>query len=347
MHALVLHDVGDLRYEMVPVPALADGDALVRVAAAGVCGSDVPRIYAHGAYHFPLIPGHEIAGIVEAVRGQGPRRPGERVTIKPLIPCGTCAYCQVGAFAQCVKYDYVGSRSHGGFAEYVRVPQRNLLPLPDGVSLMEAALTEPAAVALHALRQGGVEPGDTVAVLGTGPIGMLLAQWARLCGAGEVLLFDLDPQRLEMARELGLGKTYDSRHGDAVGWAREMTGGRGVDLAIEAAGAAATVREAILMTRPLGRMVIMGNPSGDVTLSQDVVSQILRKQLTIRGTWNSWFAALLVDEWQVVVDMVAAGRLDVRSLITHRVTLAEGAQALEMMREGSAFYNKVVLTNDL
>ena len=173
MQALVLHGIGDLRYERVPRPVPGSGEALVRVVAVGVCGSDLPRIFEHGTYRFPLIPGHEIAGVVEEVVGIALRRPGERVTVKPLMPCGECAYCQVGDFAQCRSYDYLGSRSDGGFAEYVRAPQSNLVPVPEGVHMVDASLTEPAAVALHALRQGGVEPGDAVAILGTGPIGMM------------------------------------------------------------------------------------------------------------------------------------------------------------------------------
>ncbi|MBM3190958.1 MAG: galactitol-1-phosphate 5-dehydrogenase, partial [Chloroflexi bacterium] len=138
MRALVLHAVGDLRLEEVPRPILRAGEALVRVAAVGVCGSDVPRVYEHGTYSFPLIPGHEASGVVEEVVGPGPRRPGERVTIKPLIPCRVCPYCQIGAYGQCVAYDYIGSRRDGAFAEYVAAPQENLVPLPDGVSLLDA-----------------------------------------------------------------------------------------------------------------------------------------------------------------------------------------------------------------
>lgn len=346
MNALVLHAVGDLRYEQVPRPTLRQGEALVRVVAVGVCGSDLPRVYEHGTYRFPLIPGHELAGVVVGLKGAGPHRPGERVTVKPLIPCGQCAYCEIGSFGQCLAYDYLGSRSDGAFAELVRVPQANLVPLPEGADLHDAALTEPAAVALHALRQGGVAPGDVVAILGSGPIGMMLAQWARVWGAGRVLLVDIDPQRLQVAQELGLGETYNARQGDPVAWAQRITRRQGADLVIEAAGTSATFEQALRMARPLGRVVIMGNPAGDVLLPQATVSQMLRKQLTVVGTWNSHFAALPVDEWSIVVEMLAARRIDLGSLITHRIPLAEGVRALEMMRDRREFYNRVVLVND-
>lgn len=346
MHALVLHAVGDLRYETVPRPIPKEGEALVRVAAVGICGSDVPRIYEHGTYRFPLIPGHEVAGVVEEVVAPGERIPGERVTVKPLIPCHACAYCEIGAYGQCVAYDYVGSRRDGAFAEYLCVPQGNLVPLPEGVPLLEAALTEPAAVALHALRQGGVQAGDTVAILGTGPIGMMVAQWARIGGAAEVLLVDIDPRKLAVAAELGLGRTFNAREGDPVAWSQEVTAGRGVALVIEAAGAPSTMEQVLCMVRPLGRVVLLGNPSTDVLLPQGTVSQVLRKQVTIRGTWNSHFAALPVDEWRTVLQMVAAGRLELSPLISHRLPLSQGVAALEMMRDRRAFYNRVVLLNE-
>ena len=346
MQALVLHAVGDLRYERVPRPVPRAGEALVRVAAVGVCGSDVPRIFEHGTYRFPLIPGHEIAGVVEEVVGAGTRHRGERVTVKPIIPCGQCAYCQIGSFAQCASYDYLGSRTDGGFAEFVRVPQRNLVPLPESVDLVDAALAEPAAVALHALRQGGVEPGDVVAILGTGPIGMILAQWARILGAAKVLLTDVDGEKLRMAKELGLGITFDARKGDPVAWAERVSGGRRPDLVVEAAGVSATFEQALRMARPLGRVVIMGNPTGEVRLPQGTVSQILRKELTIKGTWNSCFTELPVDEWQVVVEMLAKGRLNLRGLISHRLPLSKGVEVLEMMRSRREAYNRVVLINE-
>ena len=235
----------------------------------------------------------------------------------------------------------------GAFAEFVRAPQANLLPLPDGVSLAEASLTEPAAVALHAVRQGNVEVGDAVVVLGCGPIGMMIAEWAHILGAGKVLLVDIDPRKLAVARELGLGESFNSREGDAVAWVQAQTGGRGADLAIEAAGVPMTFEQALRMARPLGRVVIMGNPAGDVKLPQATVSQLLRKQLTVRGTWNSSFSALPVNEWQVVLEMLAAKRLDLRPLISHRVPLAAGVDALHMMHEQAEFFNRVVITNEV
>ncbi|MGI6374655.1 MAG: galactitol-1-phosphate 5-dehydrogenase [Anaerolineae bacterium] len=350
MSALVLHGLGDVRYEQVPMPEPGPGQALIRVAAAGICGSDLPRIYEHGAYHYPLIPGHEVAGRVVAL---GPDTPVDAggvavdtdVVVMPLLPCGRCDYCRIGAYGQCQDYDYLGSRSDGGMAEYLLAPVANLLPLPTGLDPVDAALCEPAAVALHALRQGGVQPGDTVAILGCGAIGMLIAQWARIMGADEVLLVDVDDAKLELARRMWLGATVNSRTADPVALARRLGRGLGADLVIEAAGVPATFERALLMARPLGRVVIMGNPSADVTLARSTVSQLLRKELTLHGTWNSSFVALPTDEWRVTLRYLADRRIDVKPLITHRVPLSQGVQALEMMRRRAEPVARVVLIN--
>ena len=347
MRALVLHGIGDIRLDEIERPQLQAGEALVRVAAVGVCGSDLPRIYEHGAHSHPLVPGHEMSGIVAELNGPGPLQIGSRVTVKPLIPCLQCGYCQIGAYGQCTDYDYIGSRSDGACAEYARVPQANLVELPEGVDLIEAALTEPVAVALHALRQADVSPGDVVAVLGAGPIGMMVAQWAHVLGAGQVLLVDIDAGKLAVAQRLALGETCNARERDPVAWTLERTQDRGADVVVEAAGVNATVEQALRIARPLGRVTLLGNPAGDVTLPQATVSQILRKQLTIRGSWNSHFARLPVDEWRVSLDMMAEKRIDVGPLITHRVPLQQGIEALEMMRARSQAYGRVVLVNDM
>ncbi|MEN6478695.1 MAG: galactitol-1-phosphate 5-dehydrogenase [Anaerolineales bacterium] len=346
MGALVLHGLGDLRYERVPVPALQPGYALVRVAAVGVCGSDVPRIFQHGAYHYPLIPGHELAGVVEDVDEGAGVSVGASVTVKPLIPCGHCPYCAIGAYGQCTDYDYIGSRRDGAMAEYVLAPIANLVPLPASLDLAEAALCEPITVALHALRQAGISAGDTVAILGSGPIGMLIAQWARILGADEIVLIDVDEHKLELARRMWLGQTVNSRTTDPVAALQRLGSGLGADVVIEAAGVPATVNQAILIARPLGRVVLMGNPAADVTLPLATVSQVLRKELTIRGTWNSSFVSLPTDEWAVAVRYLADRRIDVKPLISHRLPLSEGVRALNMMHQHSEPFARVVLVNE-
>ncbi|MBN8526543.1 MAG: alcohol dehydrogenase catalytic domain-containing protein, partial [Planctomycetes bacterium] len=167
MKAAVLHAIGDLRVEQIATPIPGPGEVLVRIASCGVCGSDVPRVFSKGTYHFPTVCGHEFAGTVASACDLAAGTP---VTVFPLLWCGKCPECERGAYARCEDYGYLGSRSDGGFAEYVVAPRRNLLPLPAGVSLEEGAMTEPAAVALHAVRRSGLQAGESVAVFGAGPI---------------------------------------------------------------------------------------------------------------------------------------------------------------------------------
>lgn len=346
MKACVLHKIGDLRCEQVATPSPRSGEVLLRVAACGACGSDIPRVFTKGTYRFPMIPGHELAGVVTEVGSDAdPSWVGKAATVFPLLPCRACGPCLVGAYAQCEAYDYLGSRSDGGFAEYVRVPEWNLVPVPGGVSLEEAAMTEPAAVAVHALRQGGIDIGDTVAIYGAGPIGIMLALWARAWGAGRVLLVDIDSNKLDFARDLGFDNTCNGRDTDAPGWVRQAAGGAGADVVVEASGSSAAFEQCMLSARPFARVVLMGNPSGEMKLSQEGYWAILRKELKVIGTWNSTYGVMPRDEWRLSLEYMASGRLDLKPLITHRVALEELPGALAMLRDRTSFANKVMYVN--
>ena len=173
MIAWVLHGVHDLRHETVGVPVLGADEVAVQVRAAGICGSDIPRIYQTGTYSFPLIPGHEFSGIVtETGAAVDGALTGQRVGVFPLIPCHSCATCRKKQYEMCRHYSYLGSRRDGGFAGYVAVPADNLIKLPEHVSFEEAAMMEPMAVAVHAMRRIAVRPADTVVVCGLGTIGL-------------------------------------------------------------------------------------------------------------------------------------------------------------------------------
>jgi L-iditol 2-dehydrogenase len=345
MKACVLHGIGDLRCESVDTPTPKPGEVRVKVGACGVCGSDIPRIFTKGTYHFPTIPGHEFAGIVdETGPGVDPALAGEPVAVFPLIPCRQCPPCEVGDYALCEDYDYLGSRSDGAFAEYVCAPEWNLIPVPEGVSLEEAAMVEPAAVAVHALRQGGVDVGDTVLIFGAGPIGLMLGQWAEASGAARAILADIDPRKLAFAEELGFSHVFNPKEVDPLAWVTERVG-KAADLVIEASGSTAAFEQCLLAARTLGRVVLMGNPSGDMHLSQKAYWAILRKQLTLFGTWNSTYSDLPRNEWKLALDAMASGTLKVKPLVTHRVGLDGLWDALVMMRDGTEFSNKVMCLN--
>jgi L-iditol 2-dehydrogenase len=246
---------------------------------------------------------------------------------------------------QCSSYDYLGSRRNGAFAEYVAVPRQNLIRLPDSVSLEEAALTEPAAVALHALRRaGGSLIGETVAIFGAGPIGLMVAQWARAMGAADVALFDVVPRKIELSRQLGFESVFDGRTVDPEKAIAGLKHGQGANVSIEAAGVPETMRQALAVTRRGGRVVLLGNPAKDVSLPLGLISQVMRREITIHGTWNSEYSfAGEGDDWHTALDAMAKGTLRVKPLITHRVALARAFDALRMMRDQTEFFAKVVI----
>lgn len=345
MKALVLHAVGDLRLQEVEVPAPGPGEVRIRVSYCGVCGSDIPRVYEKGTYRFPLVCGHEFAGVVETCGpGVDDLSEGDRVAVFPLLWCGECVECESSNYARCLDYDYLGSRSHGGFAEYVVAPRRNVIVVPEGVPLEHAAMTEPSAVALHALERGGAVSGeDTVAIFGAGPIGLMTAQWARALGAGQVVLFDPIEEKRGLAKELGFELAFSPSDG-AESCIDELTGGAGASIAVDAAGVEASLLTALKVTARGGRAIMLGNPSQPVTLAPELISQLMRREVTIFGTWNSTYGAdSELHDWRRSLDAMASRELELEPLITHRLSLEEGIDALEMMRCRAEFFVKVLI----
>lgn len=339
MKACVLHGIGDLRYGEVRMPEPLSGEVRLKISACGICGSDIPRVFEKGTYRFPLIPGHEFSGVVDKV---GPdvdeclmRR---SMAVFPLIPCRHCEQCAIGAVAQCENYDYLGSRRDGGFAEYVCVPVQNLVPVPPGLNMEEAALVEPAAVALHALGRLTPTTGSSVLVMGAGPIGLMLAMWAEISGAKRVLLCDVDQAKLDFAKKQGFELLCNPRMRGSVAKWLDGAIGHGADLVFDASGSAASVEECMMAARTFGRVVLVGNPASEMALSQSAYGAILRKELQIAGAWNSSPRT----DWPLTLSFMAEQRLKFSPLITHRVRLEQLPEALRMMRDKLEFFVKVM-----
>jgi L-iditol 2-dehydrogenase len=347
MKACVLYNIGDLRYEDAPVPAIADDEVLLRIRAAGICGSDVPRVFTKGTYRFPTIPGHEFAGEVVEVNDGDEHLLGGRFAVFPLLPCFKCDACVNGEYQQCSDYDYYGSRRDGAFAEYLAVKKWNLVPVPNSVSFEEAAMAEPCAVALHALKRFGVSADDTVAVFGAGTIGLLIGQAVRARGAGKIVIFDVDKKKIEFAKSIGFEHAVNSATQDPAVYTESLTGGRGADLCLDAAGVPQSVGGAIRTAGRSGKVVLMGNPSGDIRIPQKTYWEILRRQLTLKGTWNSGYDGEHYgdNDWALALSGVRDGVFDLKPLITHRFTLAECNEAFRIASDPSEFSVKVMFTN--
>ncbi|MDD6685904.1 MAG: galactitol-1-phosphate 5-dehydrogenase, partial [Lachnospiraceae bacterium] len=245
MKAGVVHAKEDLRYEDIEKPVPKEGEVLVKVKYTGICGSDIPRVNGDACHFFPNILGHEFSGVVEET-GAGVTRvkPGDRVAGVPLVPCMKCADCQRGDYSLCRHYSFIGSRQFGSFAQYVVVPELNAVKFSEEVSFEQAALFEPATVALHGLERTGYKGGHTVAILGTGPIGMLTMQWAKIFGASKVVVFDIVDEKLELAKELGADAGINTLQKDFMEKAMALTGNVGYDYVYETAGNTITMKMA-------------------------------------------------------------------------------------------------------
>jgi L-iditol 2-dehydrogenase len=345
MQAAVLHKPKDLRYEETRIPEAGKNEVLVRVRAAGNCGSDLKRIMVEGTYRFPCIPGHEFSGeIAETGNGVKGLKAGDKVTAAPLVPCMKCEWCMQGQYNMCEDYDYIGSRSDGAFAEYVKVPAANVVTLPPGVDFEDGSITDPAAVALHAVRRaGGISAGETVAVLGAGPIGMLACQWAKVLGAGKVIATDVFEKKLAVASSLGADVTVHAGRSDVVQRILAETSGAGADLLIETAGTLDTHVQALLAARKRGRIVHIGRAYRDMLLSDEVFTKVFRRELTVYGAVNSNFSPH-DHEWKTVVRYFASGKIVAKPLISHRLPLSAIADTFHKMYAGELEYNKIIFS---
>lgn len=354
MKALVLDDIGKLGITDVNKPHPAKGEVLVRVMAAGVCGSDIPRAYTDGAHNMPLVIGHEFAGYVESAgEGVSDEWDGRHVGVFPLIPCRKCGPCMDRHYEMCRDYDYLGSRCNGGFAEYVTVPEWNLIRLPENVSYEAAAMLEPMAVAVHAMRRvlgagGSVKGKDmSVAVIGLGTIGTLLVMFLLEAGYHDLIVIGNKEFQRKTMEDLGVpaDRYCDSSRDNVHDHIMKHTGGAGADVFFECVGNSVTAAVSVACTAPAGKVCFVGNPRSDMAFEKSVYWKILRNQLSIYGTWNSSFLGDdpdTEDDWQYVLKRLETGSVDPARLITQRYPLEEIVRGFELMRDKSEDYIKVM-----
>jgi len=352
LKAWILYGVNDLRLEERPIPEPGEGETLIRVQAAGICGSDIPRIFVNGAHNMPLVPGHEFAGIVEKT-GTGVKSDlvGKRVGIFPLLPCRKCGPCFKGKYEMCRSYDYLGSRSDGGFAEFVIVPADNLIELPGNISFEEGAMLEPMAVAVHAVRRGlyeGLSKDSVVVVCGLGTIGLLIVMFLLDMGYRNLYVIGNKESQKKRAMDLGLSEDrYLDGRLKADDQLFSLTSG--ADLFFECVGRNESASSAVSCCAPGGHILYVGNPHSDMLFERNVYWKILRNQLVLAGTWNSSFDILAKDgrhddDWSYALDRVSGGGLKPDLLITHRLPLAELDRGLKVMRDKTEDFCKVMCT---
>lgn len=342
MKALLLREYNHLQYVDRPEPALEPDEVLVRVAACGICGSDVHGVDGSTGRRIPpIIMGHEAAGEIVAV---GPSvvgwRPGDRVTFGCVVHCTRCFYCQRGELELCENRRWLGVsipgfRKDGAFADFVAVPQQILVRVPDALSFTHAAMMEPLTIAAHALSRTPPHLFDSVVVVGAGMIGLLVVQLLKLAGAGRIVALDIRDERLEMAARFGATHCLRSDQPGVVEAVRGLCNGRGADVAFEAVGLAPTVNLALACLRRGGSATLIGNlaPRVDIPLQDVVIGE-----LTVRGTTNASI------EWEPCLQMLSSGAVSVDPLINAIVPLSEGVEWFGRLRNGAGGLMKVILT---
>ncbi|MGA2416336.1 MAG: zinc-dependent dehydrogenase [Candidatus Sulfotelmatobacter sp.] len=344
MLAAVYRGVNDVRLETVAVPQIGAGELLLRVHTCGVCGTDLKKI-ATGSHSAPRIFGHETSGVVAAV-GAGLKQfvPGDRVVVFHHIPCRDCYYCRHKTFAQCATYKKVGCTagfepSGGGFAEYVRVMdwivEQGTVKIPQGVSFEQACFVEPVNTCMKGIAALRLQPGETVLVVGQGPIGIILSVLARRAGA-RVITSDLYAERLKIAKSLGFEETVEASRQDAARYVREQTDGRGGDAVVLAVGSNGLIRPAMDAARPGGRVLLFAQTQrGCVTVDP---AAICVDEKTLVGSYSA-----SVDLQEEAAGFVMNRELDLERLISHRFSLEESAKALELAAHPQPASMKIVI----
>lgn len=347
MRAGVYRGPGRVILEDVPVPEISDGEVLFRVGACGICGTDIKKIQ-HSFVPAPQIFGHEVAGTVVRVgRGVEQFKPGDRVVSFHHIPCGSCFYCDRKLFSQCPAYKKVGltagfDANGGGFADYVRalpwIVERGMIALPPDVSFEEATFVEPVNTCLKAIRKARVASGETVVVIGQGPVGLLLMLLARHAGA-EVITTDPMPGRRAASVRLGAAAALDPRAGNLAEEIRNRTQGRGADAALLAVPNPLLVDEALALARPGGRVLLFAQ-NDPVTRIEFPAAAVGVEEKEILGSYSA-----SVEEQPESARLVFKRLLPVRDLISHRFPLESIAEALELAARPTDNTLKVVITH--
>lgn len=333
MKAVVINAPGDIQFQEVPVPTLNPNEVRLSVKAVGICASDLDRIYGGKAYYYPIILGHEMAGeVIELGSDVKEVKIGDRCTVIPLIPCFKCEWCKNGQYSLCDDYDYFGSRTSGGFAQFLNVPERNLLILPSNVDFESGAIVEPIAVSIHSLLGVDFNSINSVMVAGAGPLGLLIAQTARIMGAKNIIISDLNLARLKIGERLGFfAIEADSSFIEKV---KEISSGRGVDLVIEAAGNSQALSNCLDAVRKNGQVLCLGLYSKNVMIAQELGNKIIREELSIIGSWNSYSAPFPGIEWDLAIKYLTRRLIKVKEIITHRFKLGEAKEAFSRLYSG-------------
>ena len=333
-----------MRVEERPVPQIqAADDVLVRIVCSGLCGSDIPRIFAKGAHYYPITLGHEFSGHVEACGADvKDLQAGDAVACIPLLPCFSCPECEKGYYSLCKQYQFVGSRRDGGNAEYIVVKRANLFRLPAEMAIEDGAFIEPVTVGLHAVHLASGCKGKNVVIVGAGTIGLLAMQCALALGAKSVTAIDINDDKLALATSLGATQVFNSRALSVDDILNALRDSRFDQLVLETAGTPQTVSLAIDIAGPHAQIALVGTLHHDLNLPVATFGKILRKELTLLGSWMNYSAPWPGEEWETAVRLLTGKKLQLEPLIAHTGDSESFAQAVQALN-GAPMQGKIML----
>lgn len=345
MRAIRCYAPHDYRCEEIPIPSIGPDEILTRVKITGICAGDskayegAPRMWGgHGFAPYieaPVVPGHEFVGEVVEVGAEAARRhdmaPGDLVVAEQIVPCGKCRYCQRGSYWMCDPHDVFGfkkNRVEGAWAEYMKYPPTaRVYKLPREIPIHDLVMVEPLACAIHAIERADIQLGDVVVIAGLGPLGQCMVQVARLRNPGLLIGLDMRSHRLKLAGETGADLVLDPGKVDVVERVRQLTGGYGCDIYIEASGSAAAVVQGLQMIRKMGRFVEFSVMSAPTSVDWSVIGD--EKELEIRGVSLSPYC------YPKAIDLVRKGLVNMAPLVTHELPLEQAVDGLELVHEAS------------
>lgn len=328
MRAIVYEGPGKVVVKDVAKPRVGPRDLLIRVMAAGICGSDLEMARGNRPDVIPpRIPGHELAGDVDEVGSNVTKfQVGERVVVEPILSCGECKNCRAGRYNICKDLKFMGVHIDGAFAQFLSIPEWRAYSIPKGFSYDEATVLEPTAVGVHVVRRAGVSPGDSVAILGAGPIALQIAQVAKATGAGYVMMTDVLDYRLELAKRLAADIVINPTREDPVQRIKQATDGEGADVVIEVVGSSKTILQTMDLVRVGGRILVAGlSVESFVTEPPTFWMRQLLKEVTIE-TSRSYAA----NDWSATMKLASRGAIDCSALVTHRFRLEDASRAYEV-----------------
>ena len=332
MKAAVLHANKDIRFDEIPTPQVTEGTVLVKVVATGICGSDLPRVHNNGAHNYPIILGHEFSGYVQEI-GEGVTtvEKGDHVVGIPLVPCMECVDCKAGNYSLCKHYSFVGSRQNGSMAEYVLLPQTNVMKIDKSIPFETAAFFEPSTVAIHALYQADYKDGGTVAVLGGGNIGLFTLQWVKIFGAKKVVVIDIDHDRLKDSVDLGADAVVALCDEDFKDQLNTLTDGRGFDYVFVSTGSTDAMKLAFDIAGNKAHLCFIGTPTKEMTFTVKEWENMNRKEFYLTGSWMSYSKEFPGKEWEMTDKHFAKGDLKITdSMIFAQYPLKDTMEAFNL-----------------